>query len=310
MKRACIICLSFLINMQVAIAQTLKIAELYIPTAPGFVLADKSPASIEKPGNPRAFGITLLTLREGGSIQFTPYWFFNHPAYSFSDYFKQKIPLLQTLNFSVATFKTDTNTVISAGLKTQLLRIYSNSVKQNLETLRKRIIDLLSVENLDKAQMEEIEKLRKKMNTEKSRTAFNFEFAAAINSSSKSFSFSDLSTERSGLWANMRFRPQKFPLDLTGLFRYSWARSPKSRFLDYGLALSFQQPSFDLELEYVYRKLVSLNKKTDRLSFVINYMVTDEIVIVSSIGKNFNKVGNLLTVFGVKFGISTERAKL
>src|SRR5215813_8272021 len=67
-----------------------QINDLYIPNSPGFILADKSPASIDKPVTPRAFGISLLNLMEGGAIDVTPFWLTNKPMYTFNDWVKKK----------------------------------------------------------------------------------------------------------------------------------------------------------------------------------------------------------------------------
>ncbi len=298
--------------------QEIKISELSIPTSPGFVLADKAPASIEKPTSPKAFGVSLLNLREGGAVEVTPYWLVNHPAYTFTDYFKRKMPLLETFNISAATFKTDTTSSVSIGFRTQIVRLYSNKAQEALEAKRSEIVDLLNVEEggFTPRVLEAIEKAKKELSDLKSKVTLNFEIAAAIIGSSTNSSFKDLGSDKSGVWANIRHRPNKFPFDFTALARYSWANNAKpkvgsdSAFFDYGLSVSFQKPKFDLALEYVNRYDLSIKSNTNRLAFVVNYIVYDNIVVVGSFGKNFDKVNNLLTVVGVKFGISNEKASL
>lgn len=299
--------------------EEIKISELSIPTSPGFVLADKAPASIEKPTSPKAFGVSLLNLREGGAVEVTPYWLINHPAYTFQDYFKKRrFPILETFNISAATFKTDTTSAVSVGFRTQIVRLYSKYAQSELEAKQKEIVGLLSVEEdgFTPDVLEAIDKAKKELADLKSKVTFNFEIAAAIIGSSKSNSFKNLQSDKSGIWANIRYRPKKCPIDFTGLARYSWTNNanPKigsdSAFFDYGLSLSYQKPRFDLALEFVNRNDFSLKSNTNRLAFVVNYMVYDNIVIVASFGKDFDKVKNLLTVVGVKFGLSNEKAKL
>ena len=75
-----------------------------IPSSPGFVLLDKAPSSIDKPQNPKAFGISLLNLWQGGAVDFTPYWIIpNHPKYTFEKDLNKIFPILQTFDISVAT---------------------------------------------------------------------------------------------------------------------------------------------------------------------------------------------------------------
>src|SRR5882757_6482927 len=83
--------------------------DLYIPDAPGFILSDKAPSSVEKPVTPRAFGISLLNLWQGGAIDVTPYWLTSKPSYTFDQWIDKKFTVAETFNISVATFKTDTS---------------------------------------------------------------------------------------------------------------------------------------------------------------------------------------------------------
>src|SRR5215207_5684058 len=83
-----------------------KLNDLYIPGVPGFILADKAPSSVEKPTTPRAFGLSILNLRQGGALEVTPYWLTNKPRYTFQDWVNKKNTTIETFNLSAATFKT------------------------------------------------------------------------------------------------------------------------------------------------------------------------------------------------------------
>src|SRR3954464_13184446 len=87
--------------------------DLYIPDVPGFVLSDKAPSSVEKPVTPRAFGISLLNLWQGGAIDVTPYWLQSKPSYTFDQWIDKKFTVVETFNVSAATFKTDTSSILS-----------------------------------------------------------------------------------------------------------------------------------------------------------------------------------------------------
>jgi len=317
MKIKCIFFLLSLMTFRNLFAQgEIKISELYIPNSPGFVLADKAPSSVEKPSTPKAFGVSLLNLREGGAVEATPYWLINHPAYTFDEYFKKKIPIIETFNISAATFKTDTTSAVSLGFRTQLIRLYSKANQARISAKKAEIVSLLSVEEFTPENLDSIERVRKELADLKSKVTFDFEIAAAIIGSANNNSFKNLASNKSGIWANIRFRPNKFPLDITALARYSWANNanPKvgvdSIFFDYGVSLSFQKSKFDIAFEYVKRHDFSIKINNDRLAFVVNYIINDNVIIVGSLGKNFDKVNNILAVFGVKFGLSTEKIKL
>jgi hypothetical protein len=273
---------------------------------------DQSPASIEKPTNPKALSVSLFNLLQGGAVEFTPYWFKDRPAYTFNDYFKRRSPLFETLAFSGASFKKDSISFASAGLRTQLFRLYSPALRHDVDSMRKLIIGLLSndPDNLD---LDAIGAAKAELARLKAKTTFDIEFAAAYLGQASSFK--SLAAVRSGAWLNIRWSPYKFPLDIVALARYSRAVDPAktgkdSVFFDAGLSLSYQEKNFDLALEYVNRRDIPNKADYHRLALVANYQVMEGIVAVASVGKDFNKVNNVLAVFGIKFGLSKEKASL
>jgi hypothetical protein len=301
-----------------------KIADLYIPDVPGFVLSDKAPTSVDKPVTPRAFGISLLNLWQGGAVNVTPFWLSSKPAYTFSEWVSKKFTAVETFNLSGATFKTDTTSVLSIGFRSQVLRIYSKNRRKELLDKEEEIRDIITPkldsadnpidmteEEVNKAlaKLEELEQL-------KSKDLFSVEIAGAILGSSKTNSYKNLASERSGVWMNLRWTPARSMLDFTGVARYSWANNvtPKaskdSSFLDFGLALNYEKKNFNFSLEYVTRKDFSIKKSYDRFAFVANYILTENVVLVASIGKNFDKIDNIITAFGVKFGLSRSKVAI
>jgi hypothetical protein len=83
-----------------------------------------------------------------------------------------------------------------------------------------------------------------------------------------------------------------------------------SSFLDFGGGISKQTSNFDLQIEYVYRRDTNLDLNFDRLAFVSNYKITKDIVAVASFGKNFDKIQDIFTAFGIKVGLSKQTMKL
>lgn len=294
----------------------INITDLYTPTAPGFVLADVSPSSVEKPSTPRAFGVSLLNLTQGGAMEVTPFWLTNHPNLTFDKYIQKKTPFLETFNISVATFKTDTVNNVSAGFRTHLFRSYTADKKKALMNIKNQIVNALAVDptNLDTTA---IAKLKQSLTDERKRGFFLIELAGALLAASPTNSYNNLATSRSGLWLNARWVPDISSLDFIMVARYSWTnntpvKSMDSSFLDYGLALNYAVNKLDCQAEFIARRDFSINKNYNRFGLVANYMLTDNVIIVASIGKNFtpNQTGNILTVFGAKFMLSNQRLSL
>ncbi|MEJ0102764.1 MAG: hypothetical protein WDO19_09505 [Bacteroidota bacterium] len=115
---------------------------------------------------------------------------------------------------------------------------------------------------------------------------------------------------------NVRWSPAKSMMDFTGVARYSWANNTEAKvgkdssFFDLGVALNYQKDKFNLSLEFVSRKDFSIKKNYDRFAMVANYVLNENVIIVASVGKNFNSVDNIVSAFGVKFGVSRSKVSL
>jgi len=300
------------------------VSDLYIPDVPGFVLSDKAPAAVDRPSNPRAFGVSLLNLRNGGALDVTPFWLVHNPKYTFDKWTKNKFPVIETFNLSAATFKTDTTSVLSVGFRSQVVRIYSKTTLTDMAEVKKQIVKLItpkfdSGDNpLDLTRADSLAAFKKldELNELKKKGFFAVELAGAIIGSSNNNSFKRLSSERSGVWANLRWSPLIVPVNITGVARYSWANnaSPKvgkdSSFLDLGIALNYEWRKLSLAAEYISRRDFSIDKNYTRFSFVGNYALTENIILVASVGKNFSKVDDIITLVGVKFALSRSKLSL
>lgn len=309
MRKTSLILLLFLL-VTAAGAQDIQVKDMFIPTSPGLVLADKAPSSVEKPTIPKAFGVSLLNLWQGGAVEATPFWFTDKPDLEYEDWIRKKFLLIETFNISAATFKTDTSSVISAGLRTQLLRIYSKSQIRKLLAQEQRIIGILTPGiGLDpdtvalKKAVTELQEMQKK-------GFFTFELAAAVLGSSGNNTFRNLEANKSGVWANLRWSPSNSQLDFVGVARYSWAvndakLTPRdSSFFDYGLSLNYEKGPLNISAEYVKRRDVSLKQKMDRTTFVAVYQLNPNLAIVGSFGKNFAQVDNIIAIFGLNIGLA------
>jgi len=293
----------------------IEVNDLNIPSSPAFVLMDKSPASIERPSNPKALAVNLINIwQNSGAIEFAPYWLTDHRAYTFDTNLKKSFPVVQTFAISGATAKEGDNTNISVGFRTQLIRLYSASQIAAIKAKKGEIVDLLSQENPEDIDLDAIENKNKEISDLQSRTSFNLEIAGAYMG--QSGPTTKLASTKAGLWANVRFTPTKIPINLTALGRYTWATSEKSKigadsaFIDFGANLSYQNTDFDLQFEYVNRRDLSIKTTYDRLAFIANYQIIPGIVAVVSFGKDFKQINNVFSALGVKFGLSKEKATL
>jgi hypothetical protein len=92
-------------------AQAVDIDDLRAPTSPAFVLLDVTPASVERPENPKAFTVNLIKtfaradgLPQNYALEVAPYWLTYHPTLTFAQYQSPGArSLIQTLAISVAT---------------------------------------------------------------------------------------------------------------------------------------------------------------------------------------------------------------
>ncbi|MES2484343.1 MAG: hypothetical protein V4581_00105 [Bacteroidota bacterium] len=309
MKYKLLIIALFALHTAKAQIEIPTLEELSLPSSPAFVLLDESPANIEKPTNPKAVAISLINVWEGsGAIEFTPYWLFDQPTYTFQNDINNSKPFWQTFALSAATSKSSDTTNISVGFRVQLFRQYADvAALTNIEGL---IAIELAVMDPKDINMDEVNRLVKLLSEERGKIKWNVELAGAY--SGQSSENSGLAGNKLGAWLNIRHTPKDFPLDVVVLGRYSRQFGNQfpneSSFVDAGGSISKQGKNFDLQLEYVYRWDTTLKTNYDRLALVANYQIMPGIVAVASVGKNFDDVNNVFTALGVKFGLSRQKA--
>ncbi|MBN9382031.1 MAG: hypothetical protein J0H74_14785 [Chitinophagaceae bacterium] len=316
-KRICSVLL-LVIGACSAFGQTdsISINDLTIPTSPGLILSGSSPTTIERPSNPKMLSLSLLNLLGGSAIEFNPYYFKPRYAFSFEDYAKQKFPLLSTIGISAATTRTDTSTSLSVGVRVQPVRIFSQAKLKEVDSIKQHILDLLAVGRTGLAQnLAAIEKLNDSLRNIMAKPTFDIELAGAYLGASPTNTYKDLGAKKWGAWLNMMWNPHRFPLTFVALARYSTLIGPgapnakDSAYFDYGLSLSYTATRLDFSAEFVERHDLSYDGSYHRFTFAGNFLINSNIVLVASIGKNFDKVNNILTVLGAKFGLSKEKVK-
>ncbi|MDA3615642.1 hypothetical protein [Polluticaenibacter yanchengensis] len=304
-------------NIDLAKAQ-IKASDIQVPDAPGFVLADKAPSAVDRPTTPKTFGLSLYTLQQGGAIQTTPFWYWQREKLDFKAFMSKKNPLWETLNFSIATFKTDTSTTLSAGIRTHIFRIYNKKNKAAVSAIESNAATAIMMLDIEKeAEARAImTKHDDSISNILSKPAFRMEFAAAFLGASPDNTFKNLASNKAGAWLNASYNPPNSDFNATLLSRYIWnigessATGKDSAFIDNGVSIAYQKKNLNLAFEYVNRIDVAVKDNYSRLAFVINYKISDEITLVSSFGKNYSEVSNIFTVFGAKFGIAGKQQNL
>ncbi len=318
MKKSILLCLTtlFCANIFSQTFDSLKLNDLNIPTSPALVFTDQSPSSIEKPTTPKAFNLSLINLFQGGAVEVAPYWFWNHKALTIDALNNQKFPVIPTFALSTATTKTDTSSTLSVGFRTQIFRLLNKSQIKTIQSKIKTIEQLLSVprEELPK-DTDDIKKALVQYDSLLSKPLIVLEIAGAYLGNAANNSYKDLGANKMGVWLNLSISPPNFPLDILGLARYSKVvgsiskTGSDSSFIDFGVGLSFLKKNFDLEGEYLNRKDFITKANYDRLVFVINYQITESLTAVASFGKNFGNVNNIVSLFGIKVGLSNQKIK-
>ncbi|HUR12603.1 MAG TPA: hypothetical protein VM012_14605 [Flavitalea sp.] len=303
------VCIVVVIN-----GQQIDLSHLSMPSSPGWVLADKAPASIEKPSTPRAFGVSLLNLLQGSAVEATPYWFASKPNLEYMDWVKKKSLFIETFNISAATFKTDTNSLLSFGVKSQVIRIYSSDQIRRLEKQEAKIIEALTTPdaagNIDVIR---VEKENKKLETIQQRGFFAIDIATALVGTSGNNTFKNLQSNRAGVWTTVRWSPAQSQLDFVALARYAWTlnniNSTDSTFLDYGLSLNYEVANFNLSVEYINRHNLKVGEIYHRFTVNGIYQISKNLAITGSVGKNYDNEKNLFTVFGMNIAIASQQVK-
>ncbi|TDW96650.1 hypothetical protein [Dinghuibacter silviterrae] len=307
---------------------SLDVSDLYTPASTGFTLMDKAPTSVDKPTTTKAIEADILNLAQGAAVQVTPFWLKNHNNLKAEDFTKHTTPFFETLNFSLATVKTDSNYAIGLGFRTQLVRIYSfgatGSLRGKQQAMESLLADLgpayargdTAAVRLDTVRIDSISRDYAALIR---RPVFVTEIAGgsvATTSSAPNSSIGQAHLARSGAWLNIRYSPFQLPLDFVGVVRYSTAgtravtSTRDSAFFDYGVGVFYGRGHFALSAEYLNRYDVSLQKSYDRLAAAVNYKISNQIIIVGAFGKNFDNVENLFTTLGVNFGLSKNTVQV
>ena len=143
-------------------SDTLTLKDLDIPNAPGFILLDNTPTSIEKPNTSKAFVISALNsfssnggIPQNYAVEFTPFWFFKHPNMTsliYMGYKHNRQSLFHNIQKAAVSFafinSQDSVTEqhianFSLGVRTNLLTVRSKKDIDDLKTANTKVVAYL-----------------------------------------------------------------------------------------------------------------------------------------------------------------------
>jgi hypothetical protein len=317
------------------------IDELRAPASPAFVLMDVSPSSVERPGTPRAFAMSILAATETSdsnwpkdlAVEFAPYWWKSRPKLTFENYYDEHksvgATILQTLSVSIGTTELEDQTAVPgtrAGLGIKFLFLHGRAapeLKDRVVALREAQLAALECvpddpsDPVDEACMEKhAASLRSAgravAELDKQRRGWLVEFASAITSDFPGDSATTISWSRVGGWLTASYRGDGH-LSFVGVARWMRDRAGGSAVddTDVGgrilwIADPTAMPPLAFSAEYV-RRFRSGSEDTDKLVAILEYRTPlDNISLIASYGKVFENTftgkERLVSTLGINFG--------
>lgn len=304
MKKLLILALS--VCAGAALAQdtqpTPKLNDLFISSAPGLVLADKSTTTIQQPTTPRAFAVSLINLGQGGAVETAPYWWSGGAGLSFESYTQMQWPVLQTLDISVASFTTNGIVTLAPGIRSQIFKVANRKTLELYHIWQEAFLDN-SPQGQAKAAV-----LKKKLDSLGTKGVLSLDVAASILGTTSGTPPQSLDFNKSGVWSNISWNPSTLPFGLVGLAKYSWSNTNavNSKYLDFGGQVNYTTDKLLLAAEYVNRRDFSAGQNYSKLTASFSYAVTDNIQVVASYGKDLQPGDGLIALLGVNFGVSRK----
>lgn len=289
--------------------------DLEMPSAPGFILYDETPEAIERPTTPQGLAVTgLNAFQTGGAFEFSPYWLVDHANFSASRVTQSKMPVLSQLSLSIAYINQDTVGHVGFGAKTRLFQVYGNAQKDSLNAILSEIPLILSArpEDIDTNRLFELKDRYSKL---AKNPVLVFDLAAAYGGSSLTNSFSDLQSDKWGVWLSASFRPKGDDFYVSGLLRLGQSIATEvdteEIVLDYGARLNYDLNNLTISGEFLNRSYSNNTASNyQRYSLIGAYKITEGLFFTGSIGKNFEETNNLFVLGGVNFGFSRREKAL
>ncbi len=347
---------------------SIDLNELEVPVAPGFILLDQAPTSIDKPNNAKAFAASIINsvkenqgLPKNYAAEFAPAWWFNCKNRSAAKYWGYNDSLTRINPFSALQYATvslafmgssDSILNFSSGVRATILRFPR---KGDLDELRKAnenlqnaittgyqdaITELLNEPDIqpntpeyNNAVQQIIEQdttvvfFEKQVSEIVSRKpVFSLDGALATNWSFENSSFSSGRNTRGGFWITGNFAVDlhkkgtqdicnylnfyftgRYLKDGTGIPLDSLGIYANQQLVDFGGKAEIEINRFALSFEFIERmNLTNSSQNTYRSNGYMRYKVKEGVYLNLALGKNFGSINNLISQFGLVYGIGSE----
>lgn len=327
-------------QQQAAGGQTVEIDDLRSPTAPAFVLLNVTPASIERPQNPRALTLNLLSSAAQGqgfprnyALEVAPYWLTSHPNLTFDEYGRPTIAdsILRTLSFSVATAPlldnaaSEPKTVgsrLGIGVRTNIAAGQVNPGLSALvaalnQTNAEILLALEKGQDISDLRAKAGEQARQIQQMDGQRIGFLMTAAAGQVWNFPSDDFARRQRDRWGVWVTPAYRFRacgaddsecSARFDAIAVVRALGSRGNDMRW-DLGGRLLWQ-PTKELAISgEVLRRRANGGSEGSRTVALVEYRIREDLLLFGSFGKDFDDEEThrtLVSIMGLNIGFGRK----
>jgi hypothetical protein len=304
------------------------IDDLTAPTSPAFVLLDVAPAAVERPENPKSFGLNVLNrlvsangLPQDYAMEVAPYWLKFHPTLTFAEYQNPTAlqSIRQTFAVSVATSPLEgatagadpAGTRLGLGLRANIWNGRPNPTLEEgvakLEEINGRILDILFKNpkaNIDAERAEARTAALEIQALDSQRIGFFLTVAGGQIWEIPDGDTEKASAQRRGFWATPAYRILACntandgcvaSLDFIGVVR-ALKDPQKDAVWDYGARLLWRpSKAMYLSLETLQRNrnngpgAGAPATDTTRTVGIVEYRIRQDLVVHGSFGRDFKK---------------------
>lgn len=335
-----IIIFPFLCHSQIAIK------DIEIPNAPALSMLNASNTLLETPKSVKALTTSLANgLGNNFAIEFTPYFFLkkNKSYYDFNGYSVKEGKYIEksvfndvysNFSISVASIKKDTTTTMSVGFRTTLVKIKNRKqndyfisadkyYKEKIYTpfYENPDIDLDDLKNNEDYIKAEKEYNKLLGNIDIIKPLFIINTAFAYSQVYQGNKYANAQKDKVSSWITMSYNNllnpseennhQYFSLYVLGRFLNDNMFLDKStnKFItknnfDVGGKIEFEFDDLSFAYEYISR-----TNEADNYRSVgsIKYKLSKELLLTGGFGKNFEKNDNLVSFFGINWGLDLDK---
>jgi hypothetical protein len=314
-----------------------EVDDLRAPTSPAFALLDVTPASVNRPENPKAFTLNVINaiaqsngFPQNYALEVAPYWLVSHPDLTFKQYQHPGVAasIRQTLAFSVATTPikpaagsaaNSAGTRLGIGIRMNIATGRPNpaleSLVKELEALNGVILDkIANGQDFETDRKDAESKALEIQAIDGQRLGFLLAAAAGETWSVPSDDFNLVERGRWGVWVTPAYRfrgcePTKVEcvalFDAIGVVRLL-DEPNRDALWDFGGRFLWQ-PTKELSLsaEVLRRRGAGMTPTSQRTSAILEYRIGQDLLLYGSFGRDFERdTGKkpLVSIIGLNIG--------